>query len=141
VIALSSLPALWLPLGRAHFAPIWSRVLGTAVVVAGLVLSIGTAPRSYAADAVFSALFYRILPASAEPGRILAGTQIPASWCVYSDQHAFDANGPLTDPRVQAQFIQWFGPLIDLTVCADVTFAAWKLLGHDRFRHLFAPRH
>lgn len=34
-----------------------------------------------------------------------------------------------------------FGYLVDLAVCADVTFAVWKLLGHDRFGGLFAPRH
>jgi hypothetical protein len=273
VIALASIPALWLPLGRENFAPVWSRILGTALVAAGLVLSIGTVPRSYAADAVFSALFYRVLPASSEPGRLLAATQIPASWAAYSGEHAFDANGPLADPRARTHFIDWFGPfdlvrlyfrhplaawhvarvnldessldrvrmktgaiehrlgnyeasagkrpqtlsqffciwqslktaiiggrpvvyliyifvvvgaswilaprvarmrillsiltativlsfavamldgvdagkhlmifgyLVDLMVCADVTFAAWRLFGHDRFGHLFSPRH
>jgi hypothetical protein len=34
-----------------------------------------------------------------------------------------------------------FGYLLDLMVCADVTFAVWKLLGHDRFGHFFAPGH
>jgi hypothetical protein len=274
VIALASIPALWLPAGRQHFAPMWSRLLGTALITAGLALSIGTVPRSYAADAVFSALFYRVLPASPEPERILEkDTRIPPSWAAYSGQHAFDANGPLDDPQVRAHFIDWFGPLdlvrlyirhplsawhvarvnleessldrvrmktgtiehrlgnyeasagkppqtlsrffciwpsfktaiigdrpvvyliyilvavgaawilappvarmrillliftamiiltfavamldgvdagkhlmifgylIDLTVCADATFAAWKLLGHNRFGHLFSPRH
>lgn len=79
------------------------------------------------ADAVFSALFYRVLPASAEPERILAATQIPASWAVYSGQHAFEANGPHADPRARAQFTEWFGPLDLVRLYFRHPLAAWHV--------------
>jgi hypothetical protein len=79
------------------------------------------------ADAVFSALFYRVLPASAEPERILAATQTPASWAVYSGQHAFEANGPHADPRARAQFTEWFGPLDLFRLYFRHPLAAWHV--------------
>ncbi|HEU5022082.1 MAG TPA: hypothetical protein VFT60_09320 [Bryobacteraceae bacterium] len=120
-LALLCVPALWIRPRRLAMA----RAVGTAAIVAGAWLSLTTMPRFYQGEATFNALFYRILPAVADPQAYLAETKIPVSWARYSGEVAFAEDVPLRDPYYEEQFGKWFGPVDLIRLYLRHPSAAW----------------
>jgi hypothetical protein len=120
-LALLCIPALWIR-PRSLIAV---RGLGTAVILAGAWLSLSTMPRFYQGEATFNALFYRILPTVADPGRYLAETRIPPSWARYSGEVAFAEDVPVRDSDYAERFGEWFGPVQLFRLYLRHPSAAW----------------
>ena len=94
-LALLCVPLFWLPLGRRHFAPVWARAAGTALVVGAAAISLGTVPGAFGGTAAFDVLFYRILPGVSDPAQYLEETRIPPAWVQYTGMHAFSPGSPV----------------------------------------------
>ncbi len=126
-MALLCLPALWIYSMAKQPRVLAASVFGTALVIAGATLSIGTMPRFYQGEATFNALFYRILPTVPNPTAYLAETKIPVTWARYSGEVAFADDVPLRDPYYEEQFGNWFGPIELIRLYLRHPSAAWLM--------------
>jgi hypothetical protein len=126
-IMLVFLPLLWLPSPKQGLRPVWARVAGTLLVIAGATLSLGTIPGAYRGMAPFNVLFYRILPSVPDPARYIAETRIPPMWVRYVGQHTFMPGSPLESEAAQEKFATWFDPMDLIGFYGRHPSLAWRL--------------
>ena len=91
--------AMFGPLAAAFLVWMFWRRKPLAVLAATLVLAISVAsfaltPRWYTGQALFNAIFFRILPESPDPARTLRELSLDSSYRAYSGMHAFMPKSP-----------------------------------------------
>ena len=89
LLAIACLPAFWLKRGRNVYPPVWARLAGSLIVIAGAAVALSTLPQFQKGQYTDNALFFRILPSVPNPAAYLAETRIPASYLAAVGTHSY----------------------------------------------------
>jgi hypothetical protein len=108
-LALACVPAFWVARGRKMFPPVWARLAGSLVVVAGAAVALGTTPPSQEGQVTYNALFFRILPSVPNPADYLAESRLPARYLSAVGTHSYVPGSPNGTFEQQKAFARMFG--------------------------------